>query len=647
MAAPGPVRQRSSSQQFRQRQQGADGIRVIALLAVLLYHLRPEILPGGFLGVVIFFVLAGFYTTRSFVVHPRIDIVDFYRRRARKLWPPMIFAIALLALFSGFFLPEVFRYMKSSAPPALLGYLNIHEILADHSYFARFGNFDPLTHLWALALEMQFYLLFPLLYAGLSALCDRLPGRLRLYGREFSGYFLLLLGALSALYMGLRYTAGADPSSVYYDSLARLHAFFNGAAACLIVAGQQMRHAVQSRKRTPVMPRMVTVIAWPALLQLVSAFFFANDHAPWLYRGGFYTYSLLVVIFLIFGGRKPVPGMGFMASPPFQYLARRSYAIYIWQYALMMVLEAAFRFSTLPYFIRLVLQLLLLFALAEITWRLFEESGQMRQGFRSALAALLACLTAAMMVLPAPVAPSGPTLDQDAVMQAIESNASRRAALFSSAPSASETSAAPSETSGAPTIPNATEAPTEPPAPDTAVTANPFDYSEEQIAALSKVHLSCIGDSVLAMATEGIYDYLPNAYINAEVSRHLIAGMPILNELEAQGFPTDIFVICLATNGDIYENQLDPYVEIAGKRPIIFVNTIVPNTWEQPNNALLSAFAEKHDNVWIADWYSAAKNHPEYFYDDATHPVPDGGLYYDRIILDVVLQIISAGQVAQ
>ncbi len=343
-------RQNNKQNSKRKRHTGSDGLRVFALLAVAAFHIRPDIVPGGFLGVVIFLVLAGFYTTRSFVVRPEINFAGYYKRRISRLWPPLLFLLVMLGLVTSFFLPEVFRFFRSSAPSAALGIHNLAEIMADKSYFARHGSFDPLTHLWALSLEMQFYLLYPLLYALLSKIGDLFPKKIRLYSREFAGYFLLFLAFLSALYMGISYVPGGDPTPYYYNSFMRVHAFFNGAAFCLISAGRQMRlaflreagrlRADKRAKGNGLSAGLRTLLVWLCFLLLTASFFLFDANSHILYFGGFYAYSLIACLYIILGGLKPVPGLGFMTSPPFRYLASRSYGIYLWQYALMVVLEA-------------------------------------------------------------------------------------------------------------------------------------------------------------------------------------------------------------------------------------------------------------------------------------------------------------------
>lgn len=721
----------------KNRHTGSDGLRVFALLGVMAYHIRPDLVPGGFLGVVIFLVLAGYYTTRSFVVKPRLDLASYYKSRVRRLWPPLLFLVASLALYSGFLLPEVFRFLRISAPSALLGYHNIAEILADNSYFARHGSFDPLTHLWALSLEIQYYLAFPLIFAALSAVGDRLPSKLRLYGRELAGYFLLLLGLASAIYMGLAYQPGGDPTPYYYHSLMRAHAFLNGAATSLILAGRQMRQAYlvasgqvwdlredeedsgwrqrQHRKPQPLPLAIRSSVGWFSLLFMLAAFFLFSYDSSFLYRGGFYLYSLLAVLFIAFASVRAVPGMGFMETGLFRYLASRSYHIYLWQYALMICLEAALRFSTLSFLPRLAIQLVFLALMSELSWRLFECQGSIRPGFRNSLAVGLSLILILLLVLPPLTKPAAPALESEVVLQAIQANQERQSRLLQEEaklsaedekfPPAAENAEDESESepdnadqpgdedeedtdqssagdsaqqgegsedqqnseedtgeeadsepvpdSPDPTAdpqgegedassqtPSAATASSNPLAPQ-AESNNIYGYSEAAVQALKDLNLVIVGDSVMAMAMTGMQAYVPGVYIDAVVSRHFFEGPAIIQAIDNSGIASDILVVALSTNGDINPPDMDTYYAVANGRPLIFVNTVVPGTWEQPNNQKLANFAASHEGVYVADWYGRAKNVPEYFYQDATHPVPLGADVYDQVILETILAVLG------
>ncbi|MDO5016386.1 MAG: acyltransferase family protein [Eubacteriales bacterium] len=661
------------------RHSGSDGLRVLAMLGVAAFHISPETVPAGFLGVVIFLVLAGYYTTRSFTVNPRPNYAAYYGKKIRKLWPPLLFMLVLVGLVAAIWLPEVEGFFRSSAPSAVLGWHNLAEIWKDRSYFARHGSYDPLVHLWAMSLEMQYYLVYPLLYWCLSRLVDNLPRKHRPYGRELSAALLGILGFISALYMGLSYNPAADPTPYYYNSFMRANAFLSGASLCLWASGKEMREAYYMASGQPAARHATlslslplrTLLAWLCLLLSVAAFFIFEANSAFLYRGGFYLYGLLIAAFIWLSGVKPVPGMGFMESKVFRYLASRSYYIYLWQYAIMVLVETALRFSTLSFWPRLLIQLTFVLALSEISYRLFSTK-TLSEKAQALLSAVLVLSLFTMLIIPARKEPAAPKLDNEAIRQALEENASIQASLAAAqseedassdasraAAQREEDASSQASLAAAETAETTAQKAAGSDATETSVLEsglpgdlllkgsqyisdnNPFGYSPGACRTLDRLNLVIIGDSVLAMAMKGIRTYIPRVYIDAAAARKFANGLPLLESFEADGRKADILVISLANNGHLDEADLEQYIKLAGDRPLIFVNLVVAASWEQPNNNKFAAAAEKYSNVYVADWYSAAKHVPGYFYLDGTHPVPEGAAVYDQVVLDTILQVIS------
>lgn len=635
------------------------------MLGVAAFHISPETVPAGFLGVVSFLVLAGYYTTRSFTVNPKPDYAAYYGKKIRKLWPPLLFMLVLVGLVAAIWLPEVEEFFRSSAPSAALGWNNLAEIWKDRSYFARHGSYDPLVHLWAMSLEMQYYLIYPLLYWALSRLADNLPPKYRPYGRELAAALLGILGLISALYMGLSYNPATDPTPYYYNSFMRANAFLSGASLCLWASGREMREDYYRASGQPAGSQetlrlslpLRTLLAWLCLVLSVAAFFIFDANSAFLYRGGFYLYGLLVTAFIWLSGVKPVPGLTFMDGKVFRYLASRSYYIYLWQYAIMVLVETALRFSTLSFWPRLLIQLVLVLALSEISYRLFSKKTLSEQA-EAILSAILILSLFTMLIIPARKEPAAPKLDDEALRQALEENASIQASLAAAENAATNGYSNGSDVSGDdassvdagdPVATESTTTATEPSLPEDLLLKgpeyisdnNPFGYSPGACRTLDRLNLVIIGDSVLAMAMRGIRTYIPRVYIDAAAARKFADGLPLLESLEADGTKADILVISLANNGHLDEADLEQYIKLAGDRPLIFVNLVVAASWEQPNNNKFAAAAEKYSNVYVADWYSAAKHVPGYFYLDGTHPVPEGATVYDQVVLDTILQVIS------
>lgn len=667
---PGPARP-SRRPSASSRHTGSDGLRVLALLGVAAFHIRPDLVPGGFLGVVIFLTLAGYYTTRSFLRRRSLKLLPYYASKLTKLWPPLLFMLVLVGFFSALALPTAFAYYQVSVPSAALGWHNIAEIWRERSYFDRSGFFDPLTHLWALSLEWQYYLAFPLLYILLVKIVRNLPGQLRLSGRKFSGGILLVLGLFSAAYMAGTYQAGVDPTPYYYNSFMRAQAFLNGAGICLMLPSRKTASDRRSQTRTHLGLSLPwrTVLVWLSFLLLLLSFFIWDYQSAFLYKGGFYLYSLLACLYISLGGAKPVPGLAFMEMRPWLYLAERSYPIYLWQYALMVLLDVALRFSRLTFFPRLFIQLILVWALSELTYQLFRRYATLPFNLKSAFTSLLALLLIFLYLLPLPAEAGPPKLEQEMLENAIRTNTAVQESLVAarkldvpplqqlSDPGTSNDTGSDSTLSHVnqeafgPTMPAGIlpQVNFQPPSDFLDQSANwislvnPFGYAESALQTLADLNVVIIGDSVTALALPSLRTYMPRVYVDAAAARKFPEGLPLIEALDQSGARADLLVVALSSNGWVEETVIDEYVKLADGRPLIFVNAVVPCVWEPTNNQKLAQAAEKYDNVYVVDWYGAVKGRVEYFYEDAFHPLPPAGEIYDRLLLDQVLRALASG----
>lgn len=616
------------------RHLGTDGLRVFALLAVLAFHLWPEAVPGGFLGVNIFFVIAGYYGSRA-GLHQKQPLSDGVVKRMTKLLGPLLFLLATLALFTAYLLPDVFLYVQDDASSALFGFNNLAQIWADRSYFERHGNFNPLTHLWALSLEMQFYLIFPFLFASLKQLAKLFRNKAARYREAFIGSLFLLLALGSGALMDLGYLPGGDPTPVYYGSLSRAFAFLLGAAGYLFTANAPKNGKPDVKKAWP-----QALLAWSLFLALLLPCFFFSFKSSMLFQGGMFLYSLLALLFIIFAGKAPAPGMGFFGHAVFRYLSARSYGIYLWQYSLMILQNAWLRFSNLGWFPRLVMHGLALLIFSELSYRIFEERGRIRAALRWVIAALLGLLLFFILLQPPQRSPKAPALNAsliEAEIAALKEEQERRLAALEERRQQERVAAIdPAHYAKEVGALRAEFEALKPPVP-TDPLSNPFGYSEEDRAHLRATKLVMLGDSVLAMATQEIRKYVPMTYVDAEVSRQFGEAPSLLASLDASLKEGATIVIALGTNGDIPDVALQSLRAQAGTQPLFFVNLVVPGNWEQNNNRILKAFCDAHEQTWLIDWYATAKEHPEYFYQDATHPVPAGASVYDRMVLDHIL----------
>ena len=301
-----------------------DGLRAVAVVAVVGYHLDISWMRGGFLGVDLFFVISGFLITRLLLGEHnqsgRIGLGDFWVRRFRRLVPPLVVVVAASVAATRLWgEPAQWAAMRGDAV-ASLGYVaNWRFVLNDTSYFETLLGPSPLRHIWSLAVEEQWYLIWPLVMAGLA------PWAARNVRVRTTGALLLLGAAVSAVWMAVLYDP-ADLSRVYYGTDTRAQQLLVGAALAWFTLGSPARFSVESLNR----------LRWPVNLMFagfIAATVLIDDEAPWLYRGGLLALSVIGAILVV---AASVPGrdgpLGWLSWSPLVALGRRSYSLYLWHW---------------------------------------------------------------------------------------------------------------------------------------------------------------------------------------------------------------------------------------------------------------------------------------------------------------------------
>jgi peptidoglycan/LPS O-acetylase OafA/YrhL len=353
---PKPV---GSSQRYMP---GLDGLRAIAVLAVIAYHLNPALAPGGLLGVGVFFTLSGYLITDLLLgqreTTGRLQLGDFWLRRARRLLPALFLMLAVVVAWVTLLDRSLLPGLRGDVLAAV-GYVsNWWNIAREASYFARFGPPPPLDHLWSLAVEEQFYLIWPwLLWLGLRYV----PGRYTLAGLTLAG------AALSAVAMALIYQPGVDPTRVYEGTDTRAFGLLIGAALAMVWPSRELRaDRINHRGRL-----FIDGAGIVGLLVIGILIWRTSEYSPFLYKGGIVLLSVATVLVLT-ALVHPASLLGVAVGwKPLRWLGVRSYGIYLWHYPII-VLTAPGPQQRASLSLE-VLQVVATIVVAALSWQFFEE----------------------------------------------------------------------------------------------------------------------------------------------------------------------------------------------------------------------------------------------------------------------------------
>lgn len=660
-----------------------DGMRALAIIGVIGYHTRPSLLPGGFLGVTLFFVVSGFLLTRSMVnlfERLRFSYPHFLRGRVRRLWPSVLATIAGTAILVYCMAPSLLPKVRGDALPSALFYSNWSFIFRKLSYFQAAGLPSPLTHLWFTSLIMQFYVLWPLLFVLIFQLCRSRVARAALIGA---------LALASSLEMLLLYTPGQDTSRIYYGLDTRAAELLVGAALAVLLhryAGRQddefahdpprwqfFSHTVHVHGRALRVTgkQLVNALGFALLVVFCVCFVTVDPQSAWLYRGGYLLFALLAAA-MIWAGMHSGVFMRAMGAKLCSYIGSRSFSLYLVHYPLLIALNPATRTTPLPWWGHLG-QFALIVAVGEVFFQLIEamrgtpwlpwltrtehdaDPARETAGERlvrrlaasgnTAVRALgtagtrFATLTSrlrpgavvgivagalAVLVLMLP-------FNWQAIAHARAVQLRPELALTAEEARKQLAKPAPSPTQSNPAQPRPQD--TAQPQVSALIVPNNLDPSRWRCDAAAQqcgARMLMIGDSVTAAVAQTLQQHFPQAHIDGAVSRQFATGEDLLAQFLADGEDPQVIVFALGTNGAATRDQAEHVVQLAAGRPLYFVTALAPVEWTAASNATFQEVAAAHPNVGIIDWSALATAHPEYLYDDGTHPNELGTQAYEQ-----------------
>ena len=628
-----------------------DGLRTLAVVAVVLYHLNLTWAQGGLLGVTIFFVLSGYLITRLLLNEVaktgRIDLKSFWIRRIRRLFPAVVTVVVVTCALCTIFNHVMLTKMRPDILPSLLFFNNWWQIAQDISYFNALGDPSPLTHFWSLAIEEQFYLIWPPLLFAMVSMHMSKPNTRRV---------VLGLAAVSALAMMVLYNPAADPSRVYYGTDTRVFSLLLGAWMAFIpdrdLAPVRLAHRlgldrlVSAAKRVKLdknakgghdkkidsaaetapaqpsalarfwsSPASIDVLGVVGLVGLAAMVALTNGYTAFQYRGGTLLCSILTLMVIAACVQPQGLVARALAAEPLVWVGKRSYSIYLWHYPLLLLMNPVANINDTPWW-QYILQVLVVVAVAEFCYRFIETPfrkgafgrtvAEFRDGTTTpanwARAHVPVCAACAVVLI---VALGG--------------------LIF-----VPETSALSGEGAEVLNKEANNTAPTDQQA------ADDTDKDNDGFPDGS-YDLLMIGDSVSLRAVDSFDGVFPHSHIDAEKGRQFDAGRATFEGYLQQNLAGKIVVFALGTNGLVTDDQIDAIMADAGdKRIVVFVNTRSPQPWVGSTNQAVANAATRYKNVRVIDWYGYSANRNDLFDGDGTHLSNAGVTEYLNLIHDAV-----------
>ncbi|MDE8676608.1 acyltransferase family protein [Limosilactobacillus mucosae] len=600
---------------------GIDGVRTLAVLGVIIYHLLPTTLPGGYLGVPLFLLISGYFVTLQLVRQMDqtggIQLTKFYLKRLRRLYPVLIVMLTVTTAYITLFARDLLHNIKSTIATNLLWVYNWWEIGHGQSYFDRFNGESPFTHLWTLGVEAQFYFLWPLILFMLFLILRK---------RSKIKWTVFILAVASAVEMALLF----DPQNinrVYYGTDTRAFSLLLGSWLALCWPIDRLNASLTTHAA-----RILDGVGIGALLITLLGFFTLPGQSSWTYRGGMFFYSLIGMI-LIATVVHPGSHMNrWLTNPFFTWIGQRSYGIYVYQLPVMVFYERVVEIGRHPV-INALVECLLILAISEFSYRLVEQPlahyqwrylpasirhwidfkmHDWHQWLKVGPVVIICFIALCGLMLPSKPA------KKSAVQTRIEK--SRQATAAKNKQIAKGKTAKVNVNSKS--------------------LQKKYGLTSNQLKAASELKVTAIGDSVMADASQDIQEIMPHAYVDAEVGRQGSATPAVIKDLKAKGQLQKNVILNLGTNGAMDSQTINDILTAIGKdHQVYWITPHVPTRdWEQTVCDQIKQAAKQNANVHVIDWNQAANGHAEWFAQDKVHMNEQGNAYFTRLIVKTILK---------
>ena len=579
----------------RVRIKGLDGLRAIAIMGVVAYHMLPEVFPGGLLGVVLFFVLMGYlmvYSVKKDIflnnnTDADIDINlgyawNYYKKKIKRIYPALLITIIVVLLVVLIAVPKYSNGSFKEITSVILGYNNWWQIFQNTSYLVRMSNSSPFTHLWYIGLTVQYYILWPFLIWVADRIYDKLGAKTATYKKHVLMVSVLLLAIVSGLEMSLLYNPELDPSRLYYGTDTRAFSILLGMFIGMISIDGD------SSKKKKILARIACVILMAVVM---GSYILVDGSSAFNFRFMMQSisavFALIVLCVLIdqdFLGKV-------LEWRPLKLVGKYSYEIYLVMYPVIFVVqkrEIAGQNRLAYAVLCFVLIMACAYGLKKISKyvvQLIEQKKFVKYKINFAtLALVLVCI--------------GISLIQTHIGHNKASDAERMQRELLAQQEA-------------------------------------IQMQNEKLNENNINQITCIGDSVMLGSAEYLQQNL-GAYVDAKVSRQVGDGADLAKQLKEEGTLGGVVVVHLGTNGVSKMSEYQRLVDnIGNKRQIYWVNCHGVD-WKDSSNEIINKIVEDNENVHLIDWDAASRDHEEYFFNDGIHLNDTGRKAYTKLIQDSI-----------